>query len=454
MGRSKLFETNHVVKIEKLVYGGNGLAKLENGRVVLVPNTVPGEVVEISLRKKKKGVFWADIVEIKQKDESIRIEEKCQHSQVCGGCSYQHLPYNYQLQAKETILKEIYNNALELEPSICSPVEYNYRNKCEFTFGEDKEGNFQLGLHPPGKFFEVLDLKQCELLPRDVWNLLQAIKALAADSGLGPYKDLKDEGFWSTVTIRYGFEEGKILILWNVKNPQHPKLQQINETLSKQFPNIKAIFAIPSPRGELVSLLGDSLIVETIGDLQLMYGVENFFQINMKVLPLFMKRITDLVSERKPLVVYDLFGGVGAIGLYLAKQLPLLKRVISAEVDKEATKLAALNAELNCLENFEAYHLDLYKKGWSKMFLEELGLVHNNDYKNACAIVDPPRAGLAKKTIKDVSALEPSSIVYVSCNPTTQKRDIDLFKEYGYEIQSLQLVDMFPQTFHLEAIAV
>lgn len=430
------------LKIEKLVYGGYGLAHHE-GKAILIRGVAPDEIVEVELKYKRKGIWWANlkqIIEPKNRQKPI-----CQHAKECGGCSYQHLNSQNQILIKEKILEEIYENKIQLGQSIISPQEFYYRNKCEFTFGEDEQGNLSLGLHPEGKFFEVLNLKECHLLPHKMWKILQRVKQLAQVSGLKPYKDLKEEGFFSTITLRRSSSSQEVLLIWKVKNPQEKKLLELSLTLQSEFENIKGILAVQAPRGKIVLLNGQNSLSQQIDDLNFIYEAENFFQINTFVLPLLMQEIKNLVQKANPEILYDLFAGVGAIGIYVGKYLPNIQKIIGAESDQKACELAALNAEINNVNNYESHFLNLYKSGWGS-FLKK-----NN--KNICVLIDPPRAGLSGKTIKEIVKINPQTIIYVSCNPSTQKRDLDEFALAGYNLESLKLIDMFPQTMHLEAIA-
>ncbi|MDX1918006.1 MAG: 23S rRNA (uracil(1939)-C(5))-methyltransferase RlmD [Candidatus Caenarcaniphilales bacterium] len=429
--------------VSKLVYGGQGLIHHE-GKAYLVGGVAPDERIRAHFRYRKKGINWAELEEVIEPNYDQRIQPQCKHFQVCGGCNYQHLSYDAQLRIKEKILQEIFQAQIMLSESLCSPKQFNYRNKCEFTFGENDRGELILGLHPEGKFFEVLSLEECHLLAPSIWNLLQMALRLARESGLSRYQDIKDAGFFATLTVRYSTSSDELLLLWKVKDPDHSKLSEINQKLRESFPNLAGILAVPAPRGDLLLLVGRNTIVQKIDQVELIYQAENFFQINTDLLPSMMNTVLDLVRESGADLIYDLFAGVGAIGIYLGYHLPGIK-VICAETDPTASKIASLNAELNCLNGFQSHNLDLFRKGWGKLLKTES--------KNPCAIVDPPRAGLSTRTIEEILVLAPDTIVYISCNPTTQKRDIDLLASQGYQLQSLRLVDLFPQTYHLESIA-
>lgn len=446
-----LLDSEHILKIEKIVYGGHGLAR-EGNKTFLISHVAPNELIKANFKYRSKGINWAKLEEIIEPNSEIRINPLCEHVGLCGGCVFQHLNYESQIQTKENILKEIYDYNIELEQSLVSPQQFNYRNKCELTFGNNPDtGLLELGFHPAGKFFEVLNIKKCHLLPALMWNILQEIQNSISHSSLKAYQDLKDQGFWSTVTIRQSSSSNEVLIIFKVNDKEENKaeLMKLSEQLLNKFPEVKGILLRPAPRGKLQILFGrDTLSQKLDSDFELIYQAENFFQINTFILPAFLDL---LVSEIKNLnidfdVIYDLFAGVGALGLYSAFKLPNIKKFVGAESDEIACKIASLNAELNNLNNYQSHHIDLYKRGWGQRLAE------NN--KNICAIIDPPRAGLSQKTLKDLIDLRAKNIIYISCNPTTQRRDIKLLEEANYKLKSLRLIDMFPQTHHLESMAL
>jgi 23S rRNA (uracil1939-C5)-methyltransferase len=433
------------LNIEKLVYGGHGLAHWEN-KPVLVPFVAAGENVDVEIKHKKQGIYWSKLNQVLKSNPDDRVSPVCKYFTFCGGCSYQHLNYNAQISAKEGILKEIYSNNIPLSESIVSPLQLGYRNKCEFSFGEDENGELALGMHPPGKFFEVLQLDECHLLPKPMMNLLQEVLKFAKASKLGPFKDLKGTGFWSTATIRYSYSRDEMLLILKVGDQHHPILSELADSLQKKNPRVIGLLAKQAPRGEVYRIFGSDCLTHSFNGVELLHHAESFFQINSSIYPKLVERLVELIQDSPPDLIYDLFAGVGSLGICVAKLVPSVKRVVCAESDKEACKLGELNAELNELENCKINHFDLFKGGWAKLLKEQA--------QNPLAIVDPPRAGLTKKTITELLSLETKRIIYVSCNPTTQRRDIDLLVQEGFKIKMLQLIDMFPQTMHLESIAL
>lgn len=443
--------------IEKFVYGGYAIGHSDraNKKTYFVEGAIPKESILVKRVKKKKGVCFVGRrdFEIIQPESQYRKKAICQHFDRCGGCSFQHLPYESQVKAKEEILKELFPD-MSLEQTICDENKnLYYRNKCEFTFGNASDTQAErvltLGLHSPGSFLDILDLKECYLLPAKVWKILERARELAEETKLPAFNDRKNEGFWSTLTIRYSYTTEECLLVWRVKDITNSEFLQVNEKLKKEFNYIVGILAGDAPRGELKILSGINSIYERIGDLDFIYQAENFFQINICLLERVMNSICELVKFSEAEIIYDLFSGVGIIGIFVAKYLKKV-RVIAAEADAVAVNMCAFNAELNKTENYYEAHLyNLYKGRWGTHF-QNL----NTEKKKSCVIVDPPRAGLSNKTIREISQIGSDSIVYMSCNPSTQKRDIELLKENGYELKSLRMIDMFPQTFHIESLAL
>lgn len=450
------------LEIEKLVYGGLGLAHYA-GKSILVKYVIPNEKIKARYLGKKKGIHWAELIEIIDKDIN-RIEAKCPLFGKCGGCYYQHISYAEQLYYKEHILQELFPNH-SLEPTIYnSNIQYSYRNKCEFTFADSRTSDYpyiNLGMHEPGKYFEVLDIQYCHILPDLLNKILFTIREKVnnlyyqtQDDRYLSYRDKTEEGFWQNITIRYATDKNnkeQLLLIWRVKDPSDKNLKEISLQLMEQYTEIKGVFAIPSPRGEMIHLCGENLINQAIGDLSYQYYPENFFQINLDVLPMVLEHITKVISNIKGIkYVLDLFSGVGLLGIYIANYL--IKQnsdilVRAAEIDERSALIANHNASLNNLNNYKSYHLDLYKKGWKELFYDMNG-------SDLVLILDPPRAGMTPKSIQQAIELNPRVIIYMSCNPTTQKRDIELFTAEHYHLNSIQLIDMFPQTYHIESLAV
>jgi len=451
------------LEVKKLVYGGFGLCVYQD-KTILIPKVLPGEQVRTLIKRKKKKVYLGELKEIiSYPKNSPRKEASCFHFLECGGCAYQELLYSDQLKYKKQILEEIFENRLPIKKIVNSPSEYFYRNKCEFSFGESQfDQKLELGLHPLGRFDQVLSQKECFLLPQLVWEVLSQIRILARKTNLKVFNDLSRTGFWSTVTIRYtDFPQKRLLVLFKIKDPQEKEFLNLCSEIKNNFvQEISGIFAMPAPRGTLELILGENNLKQEIDQTFFVYGIENFFQINLLVLKDFLRLIKNLVDQLKPDFVLDLFAGVGLIGIYLAKKLPQIKYILGAEADSEACKIAQKNVVINQISNYQNIYLNLYKGGWGDQLKQiiqkefEARSPGKNYPEQLCLILDPPRAGITQKTIKQISKLIPQNIIYISCNPTTQKRDCDLLKSLNYRLKDLYLVDMFPQTMHIESVAL
>ncbi len=429
-------------KIQKMVFGGWGLTH-HNGKPVFVSNVADGEQVTARIYKKAKGVRYAELNDIVTANQNARTEKKCQHAGLCGGCTYQHLTTDYQLKTKQTILDEVFGGKIALSDPIISPRQFNYRNKMEFGFTRPPGGEITYGLHPRGRFRHIIDLQECHLINPDLWATGQAIKQLIRTHF--PADTTGDGGFWQHLTMRQAFGDGSVLITFEVENPADEKIKKIAELVQQTCPAVIGV-CVKKRHGSPSVVRGRNYLEETVGKVVLRYYAENFFQVNVAILPSLIEQIAARIAEISPKVLYDLFSGVGLFGIALAPHLSKDTHIIAAEADTTAAQIARDNAKRNGIENYQSQAMDLYNKGW--------GLQLRQNATPAVAIIDPPRAGLTQKTVDEIAALGPSRIIYVSCNPTTQKRDIDWLSRFGYQLNDLRLIDMFPQTYHLESLAI
>lgn len=450
--------------INKIIYGGHGISYSEEGKKsTIIPYTLPGETVEATIQKKHKGLLKAKLNKIITPDIQNRITPKCEYFGKCGGCNFQHISYKHQVTIKNSLLQELYPD-IKLQDPICNTDNiYFYRNKCEFTFGQ----NLELGMHMPGQYFDILGIEQCHLLPDSMMKILEFSYKFALSSGLTEYKDREETGFWQNIIIRYAIDKNQqeqLNIILRVNNIQGQYdyiiakyIQEINTKLSDI--NITGICEQLAPRGGIELKSGSEYIIQQINNCSFQYSIKNFFQININLLPEVLDLIANLIKRYHAKYqfeqLFDFFAGVGVLGLYVAQSIDNLK-VVAAESDESATQIAYTNAQNNEITNFDSKHLDLFKGKWGDFFVE------NYNCTNNCVIVDPPRAGMSKKSIRQILKIKPKIIVYMSCNPTTQQRDIEWlnninderFEGIQYKLVHMQLIDMFPQTYHLESLAV
>ncbi|QDP84794.1 23S rRNA (uracil(1939)-C(5))-methyltransferase RlmD [Chryseobacterium sp. SNU WT5] len=447
--------------------GSKGVAvgKTDEGKTVLVSGAVPGDVVNARVKKSKSNYYEAEVAEIVIKSP-FRVEPRCIHFGVCGGCKWQNLSYEKQLEFKQD---EVYNHIkriagiedFETLPILGSEEQYFYRNKMEFSFSDARwltqyeissEENFgnrdALGFHIPGMWSKILDLKEC-FLQEDPSNAMRlAIKNYAVENGLEFFDVRGQAGFLRTVMFRQN-SKGEWMVLFQLFRNDKVSREKLFDFLLEKFPEIKTLlFAVNSKQNdsiydqEVQTYFGDGFLMEEMEGLQFKIGPKSFFQTNYKqALNLYQKTLefADLKGDE---VVYDLYTGTGTIAQYVARKA---KQVIGIESVQESINAAKEHAELNGLTNCTFYCGDM-----KEIFNDEFIAQHP---KADVLITDPPRDGMHQKVVGQILRLAPEKIVYVSCNSATQARDLALMKEH-YKLVKILPVDMFPQTHHVENIAL
>lgn len=453
--------------IKLLSAGAKGVAvgRTEEGKTVLVSGAVPGDLVNARVKKSKSKYFEAEAIEILEPSPE-RVEPKCIHFRVCGGCKWQNLSYEKQLEFKQ---EEVYNHIkriggiedFETLPILGSPEPYFYRNKMEFSFSnarwltqtevssEENLGNRDaLGFHIPGMWSKILDLKEC-WLQEDPSNYIRlAVKQYAVANGLDFFDVKERTGFLRTLMLRQN-SKGEWMVLFQLFKEEPENRIKLFDFLLQEFPQIKTlVYCINSKPNDsiydqhVVTYYGDGFLMEEMDGLQFKIGPKSFFQTNYKqALELYRKTLefADLKGDE---VVYDLYTGTGTIAQYVARNA---KQVIGIESVQEAINAAKEHAKLNGLENCTFYCGDM-----KDIFNDEFLLTHP---KADVLITDPPRDGMHQKVVEQILKLAPEKIVYVSCNSATQARDLALMKEH-YKLIKILPVDMFPQTHHVENIAL
>lgn len=444
---------------------GVAIGKTEEGKTVLVTGAIPGDLVNVRVKKSKSKYVEGDVAELLEPSED-RVEPKCIHFGVCGGCKWQSMSYDKQLFFKQD---EVVNNikriggvdSFELMPILGAKQQYFYRNKMEFSFSDsrwltqdeiDSASDFTdrnaLGFHIPGMWSKILDLKECHL-QEDPSNAIRlAVRKFASENKMEFFDVRNQDGFLRTLMMRQN-SKGEWMVLFQLfrEEPENQKL--LFDFLLNEFPQIKTlVYAInPKPNDSIYDLdiqvyFGDGFLMEEMDELQFKIGPKSFFQTNYdQALELYRKTLefADLKGDE---VVYDLYTGTGTIAQYVARNA---KHVIGIESVQEAIDAAIAHAKLNGLENTTFYCGDM-KEVFTEEFLQ-------NHPKADVLITDPPRDGMHQKVVEQILKLAPERIVYVSCNSATQARDIALMKD-AYEVVKILPVDMFPQTHHVENIAL
>jgi 23S rRNA (uracil1939-C5)-methyltransferase len=464
VGRRKELPLLEKVTITDIGAEGNALARVDN-LVVFVPMLIPGDVVDIRVIKKRKKYVEGRVVKF-HSFSSDRIEPMCIHFGVCGGCKWQHLPYNLQLKFKEKQVKDNLTRIgktdfQKISPIIGSSETFMYRNKLEYTFSDkrwltkeevssddkfEKEG--ALGFHIPGLFDKVLDIKECHLQPEPSNSIKNAVRAYAIENNLQFFDLREQKGFLRNIVIRNS-QKGKVMVIVVFFHDDVEKRIRLLDFISSEFPQITSlIYVINSKRNDSLNdqlpvlYKGDNYLVEEMDGLKFRIGPKSFYQTNTRQALELYRIARDFAGLTGKEIVYDLYSGTGTIANFVAAYA---EKVIGIEYVEEAVKDARINSEINDIHNTIFYSGDM-KEVLSGTFFESNG---NPDV----IITDPPRAGMHMDVIKIIAAARPERIVYISCNPSTQSRDIQLFSD-NYFVAGVQPVDMFPQTHHVENIVL
>jgi len=449
------------LNIESLAFGGMGVAHF-NEIVTFVKNAIPGQKVTARITKKRSSYLEARSLEVLSESPYF-IDVTCEHFSDCGGCTFQNLDYTQQTMAKEMQVKDIFRRIGGFPDAECASIvtcdeTFHYRNKMEFTFSnqefvpesekERKPSSFALGLHAPGRWDKILDINNCHIQAPIANEILKTIKAITKD--LKPYNMQEHTGFLRNIMIRVGAHTDEVMINIVTSREDQKALNPIVESLIEKFPPITSIVNNITTRKAGVSmgehqvlLHGNEYILEKLGEYQFMISADSFFQTNTVQA----EKLFEIVLEESKLtgkeIVYDMFCGIGSISLYLSKYA---KMVYGFELIMSAVQDAMQNAVHNKVNNawFFAGNLEnLFRENPEAKDLEMPDVI----------IVDPPRAGLHQKTVEDVLEKSPKRIVYVSCNPATQARDVALLCNEDYKLKRLRPIDMFPHTPHVENVA-
>ncbi|MEM1318709.1 MAG: 23S rRNA (uracil(1939)-C(5))-methyltransferase RlmD [Bacteroidota bacterium] len=452
------------VTITGIADKGRSVGRDEEGQVLFVDRVAPGDVVDVMVLKKKNG-YMEGIPKVFHTYSEDRVDPFCQHYGVCGGCRWQHVSYEAQLVNKEQVvrhtLKRIGKVKIEQFFSILpsDPITY-YRNKMEFTFSNKRwltrkeidEGvsNFEdvLGFHRPGAFDKIVNIKHCFLQEEPSNHVRNTLRQIAHDQSL-TFFDLRNKaGFLRNVMVRITTTGEIMLILSFFEEDVEKRTAYLDEIL-KQLPEVTSLhYCINGKPNDFILDLdihtykGPGFIEEMLGDVRFQIGPKSFFQTNTRQAVRLFNVVRDFADLQGTENVYDLYTGIGSIALYLAKSC---KQIVGIEEVEMAIKDAKINSKLNGIENTIFYAGDV-REILGKEFAEKHG-------RPDVLITDPPRAGMHKNVVRILLKLEAPKIVYVSCNPATQARDLNLLSA-KYDVIKVQPVDMFPHTHHIETVAL
>ena len=451
--------------IESIAYKGKGVAKIE-GLTVFVSGTAPGDTVRARINKKKKRYAEASLLDILQ-PSPLRTEPRCRHASVCGGCTLQHLPYNEQLNAKEEQVRDHVQRLAKLDPSIVQSIlgcenPFYYRNKMEYSFGTRRwltqqeieaeayidDRSFAAGLPAPGRFDKILPLQECHLQPPLSYHILETVREWCLLNEISAYDPHLREGTMRHLMIRNSVHRGEWMVNLVTYTDEPEVIKELSNHLLDNFPEITTIVHnindTPSPtsRGRLERVIhGRGTITDQIGDLHFQIDANAFFQTNTRQAELLYQTALTLASPTGKETLFDLYSGVGTLTLFFA---PHVKKAIGIELVDVAVQNARKNAAANGVDH-ASFVLGDMKDTFNEALLQEHG-------KPDLLITDPPRAGMHPSVVERLNELQIPKLIYVSCNPSTMARDLDVLGR-SYVTDLIQPVDMFPQTYHIEAVA-
>jgi 23S rRNA (uracil1939-C5)-methyltransferase len=437
------------LKIDSLAYGGNGVARL-NGFVVFVRRGLPGDTVRARVTKVKRSHAEATALEVVEAG-APRVEAPCVHFPACGGCRFQDLAYEAQLESKATQVADALArigklSGFELEPAVPAESLFHYRNKLEYSFTATPTG-VGLGFHKAGRWDEVLDIERC-WLTTDLGNAIrEAVKGWANDQGLAAFDQETHEGYLRHLVVREGRNTGQALVV--LVTAPGALAEEGFVAAVRQFPEVRSVhWAVNDTPAEVTSLptkllWGEEAIEEEILGLRFRMRPNVFMQTNTAMAEKLYGLAIDYAGLTGEETVYDLYCGTGTIGLAMARDALTVWGIESSE---ESVACAVENAELNGLANAAFFAGDVAAD------VEEL---RERAGRPDVVVVDPPRAGLVGKAVARVAALEAPRLVYVSCNPTTLAGNAkELTGEFGYRLERVRPLDMFPHTPHVESVAL
>ena len=464
MGRRKKILEN--LKVIDLADRGHAIGKTEDGEIILINGgVVPGDIVDVIVTKKKKGLKFGFVKEIISQSPK-RVPPVCEHFGNCGGCKWQNLRYEDQAFYKENTVRETIKRIAKDDPSKVGTIRksdqiYSYRNKLEYTFStkrwltrEEIESNVDyanrpgLGFHVSGAFDKVVDIETCHLQENLSNEIRNFIKVFALENNFSFYDIRKNHGFLRNIIIRNS-TLGHWMVTIIFGEFREKEVVKLFDVLVNQFPQVNSWNYIINPKQnssyndlDANQVAGKTHIEEKLGSVTYRISPKSFFQTNSRQAEVLYDTALELADLKENETLYDLYTGTGSIALYFAQKC---KNVVGIEVIPEAIDDARMNASINQIENATFLVGDV-----KEVLHPEFSKIYGSP---DIVITDPPRAGMHEDVINTLLQLEASKIVYISCNPSTQARDILLLKE-KYELIKVIPVDMFPHTSHIESVAL
>ena len=443
--------SEYIVDIIDNGYEGEGIAKIE-GFTVFINGAIKGEKCKILILKVTSSHAFGKIIEIIEKSP-YRVESDCGTYKRCGGCSLRHVEYDETLNMKQRMVENLVNktfgkNAIKVLPTLGMGNPYNYRNKAQFPVGLDKEGKPVMGVFAQ-RTHEIIPMRNCMIQNYYSEQIANFVFGYIKEHGISVYNEETGEGLIRHIVVKIGVKTHEIMCILVINGREFRGEKALAEAIKKEFPEVKTVVkninmkntnVILGLENEVIS--GDGFIYDILGEYTFKISPLSFYQVNPVQAEALYYTALEKAELSKDDVLYDLYCGIGTIGIFASKYV---KQVYGIEIVEQAIEDAKENAKLNGIDNIDFMAGDV-EKVFDKLIKEKQAFPD-------VVIVDPPRRGLDNNTIQTLLALEPKKVVYISCNPATMVRDIRLLEE-KYVTEEIQPVDMFPYTTHIENIAI
>lgn len=435
--------------VERMEFPNKGILHID-GEKVVVKNALPGQNIQVLINKKRKGRCEGRLMEVLERSPLETEVNLCPHFGICGGCVSQSIPYEDQLTIKERQVKALVDSVCKdyiFEGITASPISEGYRNKMEFSFGDEyKGGPLALGMHRRGSFYDVVTVSECRIVNEDFTRILTATKTYFGELGVGFYKKMQHTGYLRHLLVRRGIKTGEILIDLVTTTQEEVDLKPYVEVLLGlelagrlvgilHTSNDSLADVVQNDRTDI--LYGKNFFYEDLLGLRFKISPFSFFQTNSLGAEVLYETARGYIGETRDKVVFDLYSGTGTIAQILA---PVAKKVVGVEIVEEAVDAARINARMNGLDNCEFIAGDVLK------------VIDGIKDKPDLIVLDPPRDGIHGKALDKIIDFGVERIVYISCKPTSLVRDLVVLQERGYVVERVCGVDMFPSTANVECI--
>ncbi len=448
MGKFKNIEA--IIEITDMQFPNIGIGHYEDKKVQ-IKNSLTGQKVKTFISKSRKKYVGTKSEVFEKAD--YEIEPKCKDFKICGGCTFQSITYEKELEIKEKLVLDIFKSEnVEIKEYLGinkSPLMEEYRNKMEYSFGdEEKDGDLALGMRKVNSFYEVVTSKHCNIVDEDFRNILTLTLNFFKDTDEKFYHKMRRTGTLRHLLVRKGQNTGDIIVGLVTTSTLNADVQSYKDTLlnSTYKGQIKGIYHIVNDNlsdaviaDEFITLYGDDFFFDTIHGLKFKISPFSFFQTNTKGAEELYNIVLDLLGDVDNKKVFDLYSGTGTIGQIVSKKA---NEVVSIEIVEEAVLSARDNAKLNGIENATFLCGDVFE------------VLDGLDFTPDTIIVDPPRDGLSSKAIEKIMSYGVKNIVYVSCKPTSLVRDLKIFEQGGYSVEKMKIQDQFPRTYHVETVCL